>query len=290
MANQNSVAHQRQEHRLLGELVLGQFPAPAPRPPVGSNRGPHFLLLYGACVIRQEGRRIRLSSDDFALVDTSYPYSIGHESAPLRALLLPQRSLRLPAADLATLTATRLPGGYGAAALLATLLTQLAATAHTFTTVQLLRTADTVVDLVTTVLAGQLSRDPAETIAAQGSLLLRAKAYLEEHLDDPELTPAVVAAAAHVSTGYLHKLFRAEGTTVCGWMRKRRLECCRRDLADPSTFALPVNAVAARWGFVDAAHFSRLFKLTYGMPPREYRILSGLDSWRGPDYPAVRAG
>ena len=33
----------------------------------------------------------------------------------------------------------------------------------------------------------------------------------------------------------------------------------------------PVAAVAARWGFVDAAHFSRAFKTTYGVSPSEYR-------------------
>jgi AraC-like DNA-binding protein len=32
-----------------------------------------------------------------------------------------------------------------------------------------------------------------------------------------------------------------------------------------------VNAVAARWGLPDPAHFNRLFKCTYGLPPAEYR-------------------
>jgi AraC-like DNA-binding protein len=34
---------------------------------------------------------------------------------------------------------------------------------------------------------------------------------------------------------------------------------------------MPVNALAVRWGLPDPAHFSRLFKRTYGMPPAEYR-------------------
>jgi AraC-like DNA-binding protein len=29
--------------------------------------------------------------------------------------------------------------------------------------------------------------------------------------------------------------------------------------------------VAARWGLPDSAHFSRLFRRTYGQPPAEYR-------------------
>jgi AraC-like DNA-binding protein len=144
-------------------------------------------------------------------------------------------------------------------------------------TAQSLRLADNIVDLVTTTLAGELADDITETPAGQRSLLLRMKAFVEEHLDDADLSPATVAAWAHVSTGYLHKLFRAEGTTVSRWIRERRLEHCRRDLTDPTKFGLPVSAVAARWGFVDAAHFSRLFKTNFGVPPREYRILSELN-------------
>jgi len=43
------------------------------------------------------------------------------------------------------------------------------------------------------------------------------------------------------------------------------------DLADPALGGAPVSAVAARWGLPDSAHFNRLFKRTYGLPPAEYR-------------------
>jgi len=33
-----------------------------------------------------------------------------------------------------------------------------------------------------------------------------------------------------------------------------------------------VSSIATRWGLFDPAHFSRLFKSTYGLSPREYRI------------------
>jgi AraC-like DNA-binding protein len=29
--------------------------------------------------------------------------------------------------------------------------------------------------------------------------------------------------------------------------------------------------IAARWGLADSSHFSRLFRATYGMSPREFR-------------------
>jgi AraC-like DNA-binding protein len=62
---------------------------------------------------------------------------------------------------------------------------------------------------------------------------------------------------------------------VAGWVRQRRLERCRRDLLDPASAARPVSAVAARWGLVNAAHFSRAFRAAYGLSPVEYRAMAG---------------
>jgi AraC-like DNA-binding protein len=96
-------------------------------------------------------------------------------------------------------------------------------------------------------------------------------AFIEQHLGEADLAPGIVAAAHHVSLRYLHRLFEAEDTTVAAWIRRRRLERCRRDLADPAFRTVPVSAVAARWGLLDSAHFSRLFRRMYGLPPAEYR-------------------
>ena len=50
--------------------------------------------------------------------------------------------------------------------------------------------------------------------------------------------PERIAKAHFISTRYVHKLFQPEGTTVSAWIRSRRLEGARRDLADPE-FAGP---------------------------------------------------
>jgi AraC-like DNA-binding protein len=47
------------------------------------------------------------------------------------------------------------------------------------------------------------------------------------------------------------------------------------DLLDPALAARPVSAIAARWGLVDPAHFSRLFRAAYGVSPVEYRRTMG---------------
>ncbi|WP_368856961.1 helix-turn-helix domain-containing protein [Microbispora triticiradicis] len=57
-------------------------------------------------------------------------------------------------------------------------------------------------------------------------------------------------------------------------IRRRRLEQCHRDLADPRQRSRRIQAIATRWGFTDAATFSRAFRAAYGMSPRDHRKLA----------------
>ncbi|MFJ4946947.1 helix-turn-helix domain-containing protein [Streptomyces sp. NPDC088760] len=102
-------------------------------------------------------------------------------------------------------------------------------------------------------------------------LLRRVRAYVDARLWDRTLTPATVAAAQHISVRYLHKLFEGQGSTIGRWIQQRRLEEARRELAGPGSADLTVSAVARRWGFVNATHFSRSFRAAYGMSPRDWR-------------------
>jgi AraC-like DNA-binding protein len=103
------------------------------------------------------------------------------------------------------------------------------------------------------------------------ALLAQAKAHIERNLADPALGPASIAAALYVSPRYLHRVFQAEGRTVSEWIRRARLERCRRDLSDPALARETILAIATRWGMPDAAHFSKVFRAAYGRSPREFR-------------------
>jgi AraC-like DNA-binding protein len=138
------------------------------------------------------------------------------------------------------------------------------------------RLAGNVLDLLGTVLTERLDCAPPDPDSAHRALMLQITAFIEDHLGEADLTPAQIAAAHHISLRQLHKLFHAGGTTVAGYIRQRRLEHCGHDLRDPRRSARPVAAVGARWGYPDPAHFSRLFKASYGMGPRDYRASRGL--------------
>ncbi|WP_344985793.1 AraC family transcriptional regulator [Streptomyces violaceus] len=92
---------------------------------------------------------------------------------------------------------------------------------------------------------------PPET--RQQTLVLRIRAFIQQHLHDPQLTPRTIAAAHHISRSYLYRLFEYEEESVAAWIRRQRLEHARRDLAEPAMRSTPIHAIAARWGFSHAA-------------------------------------
>ncbi|OPX10174.1 helix-turn-helix domain-containing protein [Mycobacterium sp. AT1] len=239
-------------------------------------QGDFFKLsvpLRGYCVVMQDGREAPLTPGDLAVYDTSRSYTLAFEdTCELLVLMFPQQLLRIPREVLSALTAQRVSGRHGVGALVAPLLKSLVEHIDEVDASQSQRVADTVLDLLSTVLADQIggNREPAR--GGSGAILVQAKSFIESHLHDVDLTPDAVAFSVHISTGYLHKLFRREDTSVARYIRDRRLEHCRRDLADPHQASLPVSIVGAHWGFIDAARFSRVFKAAYGTSPREYRL------------------
>ena len=126
--------------------------------------------------------------------------------------------------------------------------------------------------MLATRLAHELDvRDWGTPEARRHALLSTVQAFIQQHLGEPWLSPATIAAAHHISLRSLHQLFHDEGLTVAGWIRQRRLEYCRRELSDPALASRPVAAIAARWGFSSASDFSRAFRAVHGLPPAEFR-------------------
>ncbi|MEU9830370.1 helix-turn-helix domain-containing protein [Streptosporangium sp. NPDC048047] len=170
-------------------------------------------------------------------------------------------------AEVERLLVRRMPGRAGAGALLAGLLWDLASHDPGVDA----RVATAALDLLAALLTQELGADRPPADDSRASMVARVQAFIERRLADPGLSPALVAAEHHVSVRHLQKLFEEQGLSVAGWIRRRRLERCRRDLSDPARSDLPVRAVAARWGFTSESHFNRAFHAAYGTPPATYR-------------------
>ena len=94
---------------------------------------------------------------------------------------------------------------------------------------------------------------------------------IELQLGDGDLTLHQVAEQQHVSARYIQKLFQQAGMSFSHYLRQRRLEHCHADLASTVHRNLSISDICFRWGFNDAAHFSRSFRADYGMTPRAFR-------------------
>ncbi|MEU6720345.1 helix-turn-helix domain-containing protein [Nonomuraea sp. NPDC046802] len=133
------------------------------------------------------------------------------------------------------------------------------------------------VDLVAACLSSLLETGPGPRPDSQRqALTLRIRSHIQRHLHDPALAPRSVAAAHHISVSYLHRLFQEQGETVSAWIRDQRLWRARRDLADAALVDVPIHEIASRWGFGRPGDFSRAFRRSYGVTPREFRSRSAL--------------
>lgn len=229
------------------------------------------LQLRGYCVVSQDGREAALTPGDFALYDTTRPYDLYFdETFRMLVLMLPADRLNLSKTALEKVTASRISGRHGLGALTSSLLTAMDTQLHGDGTPVNFEATEALVQLISATFLHTLSPD-APTTPHRDVVLLQVKQYIHSRLGDQTLTVAGIAAANHISVRYLQKLFSDHEETVSGWIRQQRLQNCRLELADPTLSNRPISSVGLKWGFSDAASFTRTFKNAYGYTPGEFR-------------------
>ena len=245
------------------------------RTPAAARRGDEAyfklgLQMAGHARLDQDGRQADLGPGDLAIYDTTRPYRLEFLSDyRIMVVMFPQSLLRIPRCRVEEMTARAVSGRTGLGALLSPVLAGRATDVDPGATVAPLLSA-AVMDLVAACCAGDDLVGPPG--ARRDQLMTAIIAHIEANLPDPTLDVASIAAAHHISTSYLQKLFAGRSISVAAFIRERRLEQCRRDLANPANALRSAASIAARWGFQDPSHFSRLFRRTFGMTPGECRV------------------
>ena len=220
--------------------------------------------------VDQEGRSAVTRPGQFVIYDSARPYELRF-GGPFRqlSLELPRAAIAGDLGDLTGLMARPIDGRSGSGRFLFEFVRLLGADDDPTDPPLTLRLQRHLRELLVTALVGLTP--PNMRRGDRRHSLGRIKRYLRERLDDPDLTPASIAAAHHMSLRYLHTLFRAESLSPVRWIQMERLEQCRADLADPAQRHRSICDIAHRWGFLDAAHFSRAFRRQFGHAPRECR-------------------
>ena len=110
--------------------------------------------------------------------------------------------------------------------------------------------------------------ETAQTENASGFIVRNALAYMEEHYQE-KLTLNKVADQIYVSQWHLSKLLnKQEGKNFSEILNQIRINKAKELLKDP---ALRIADIAEMVGFVEVAHFSRVFKKVAGVSANEYR-------------------
>src|SRR5579864_7367122 len=224
----------------------------------------------------QNGSSVLLSPGDTTLIDSGRPWSSSCGTDCTRLYLRVPRWMMENRLRLRQIPITkRICGTRGAGAILARLSQSLYEEAERFRADEGTAALDAYFQILSACIG---SRECGE----QGPPQLRSRIvrFIDDHLPDPALRPAEIAAAADISIRHLHRLFSNAGSTLEDCIRERRLQQCRNDLTNPGLSWKTITEIAFSWGFSDSAHFSRSFRKQFGVCPRAFRAQVSARSWK----------
>jgi AraC family transcriptional regulator, positive regulator of tynA and feaB len=221
----------------------------------------------GVETVRESGRQITLTPGSIAIWDGLEPTDIEIvEPFRKRTLLFPRDRVRAVCPRLGELGPLPSLDNSGPARLLVRYMNALAAELPLLGAAAAISAANVALELLRAAVEPCV---PTSRTAARETMRSDIRRYVRTHLQDPELGPASIARAYSISVRALHALFEDVDASVAGLVRSERLARCLEDLQRPNGGS--VTDIAFRWGFCDAAHFSRVFKRAFGSTPSDVR-------------------
>jgi AraC family transcriptional regulator, positive regulator of tynA and feaB len=263
--------------RPIGDLMLVDCAAS----PFLGHRGPAVMtpeteqedilgfqfVCKGIETVREGARVLALTPGNVVLWDGHQPTDVEIvEPFHKRTLLFPRERVLAVCPRLAELRALPPLDGSGAARLLVRYMNALALEQPWLEGAAGVAAANAALELLRAAVEPCV---PTTRAATREAMRAEIRRYVRTHLQDPALGPASIARAYAVSVRALHALFEDVDESVAGMVRSERLARCLEDLQRPNGGS--VTDIAFRWGFCDAAHFSRVFKRAFGTTPSEVR-------------------
>ncbi len=231
------------------------------------------LNLDGEALLHDGARVIDLRAGDivFGAARTGVHLDFGSNFRQLM-VTIPMSLLQAPAPVGLAVAIGHLPGKSGLGRLFSGTLSALADTFDTLDDAELAPVESSLSELITSCFAAWRPTDQQLASKTHAAATDRMCQFIEANLSDSTITLASVAAHEHVSERQVQKLFEGLGQTFTAYLRDRRLERSRADLANRQYGHLSISDICFRWGFNDPAHFSHCFRVRYQMSPRQYRL------------------
>jgi AraC-like DNA-binding protein len=129
-------------------------------------------------------------------------------------------------------------------------------------------TVSPLLELAAAAINNHVREDNAQGV--QRALRASIRRYIDNHLLDPALSVEKVMGEFGVSRRTVYRLFEPlGGFSAC--ITHRRLERAMDFLRAPQSAHMTIAEVAASYGFTNPENFSRVFKKTFGLSPRQMR-------------------
>ena len=227
----------------------------------------------GQMVIQQGDRTVSLDPGEMTLVEPRVPY---HARLGLGTGVLvtkfPRRNLIERVGRIDRFVARKLTAEFGETGLLSDFLRVLPA--HTEA---LSATAAQVSGQLLDLLAAglwKLGGDEIPRVSSSRALLrMQLRAVIERSVEDHTIDATAIAKSVGIGLRYANAILSEDDTSVGRLLQARRLEHCRRALADPLKMHRNISDIAYSLGFTDMTHFGRRFRHAFGMLPSDYRKL-----------------
>lgn len=127
---------------------------------------------------------------------------------------------------------------------------------------------DTLTELLT------LATDPrsGEDSARHGYVISRAREYVAEHYNDPDISLISVAEHVNMSAAHFSTVFsQSMGQSFINYLTSVRVEKAKELLAHSD---MKLSAIALEIGYNEPNYFSHVFRKQEGMTPKEYRSIA----------------
>ncbi|TFZ52546.1 transcriptional regulator FeaR [Serratia proteamaculans] len=233
---------------------------------IARSDGSHFFTVFqlrGSSLMEQGDRQTVLSAGDVTLIDASRTSSFTFQQDSRQiSLLMPRSYLEQSASDVQC--ARRLDAQSSVARLSRQLVlgcmqdSQMSAPE-----------SEAILNAVATLLRPALVDRVVEQDSPPHSFS-RTLAFIDTHIQSPQLRPEWIAGELGVSVRSLYRMFARQGLVVAQYIKHRRLDLCAQALrCAPERQKLAT--IGYDWGFADHSHFSTAFKSRFGVSPSEYR-------------------
>ncbi len=244
----------------------------------------HYLVqlyatggLVGACGDRERVLR----AGDVQILDLAQPNVTSAKASGTVAIVVPRDTLRRALPRAGDLHGLVLRGDSGTGGLLADYMRALVARADTITMADAPMIAQATTDMI-----AACSHSTVETVerartAIEMTMLERIQRHISSELHSPDLHTEALCGLFGVSRARLYRLFEPLGG-VASYIQEQRLGRAYTELSNSARNHRRIYEIAFELGFSSEAHFSRVFRSTFGLSPSDVRarahaLLSGGD-------------